>query len=817
MALTNLEFYLIVPTEATNEIAYNPSFELIALTSGGYGVTAHGAGVTISQVSTQQLHGVRSLEVTPASGVESGAYYETVNEVSGAARTFSVGVKGVAGQQMRVQIRTTAGALLTETVFTANGYWQRKSVTRVGSADTTRRLYVVRDAEASTAPFYLDGLYYSTVNGTYLDGDMKGFVKKKGAPEYRWLGTPHASQSWRSGKTRSGGTMIRIKDYARILLVLGLGMVPVLNIGQPLTIDQSSYQTTRANDREIIFQMAFSGDPGEIQANRQAIIAAINPWATAVKQPVVIHYQGMDENGEDASEPVDIIAHYVDGLGNLPGQPGLEKADVRFTSYLPFIQRSKESGVVLGYQTSIANFHDIGYRDTDGTWHAMGTGLNAGSVMAMAIHPITGDLYVGGQFADAGGVADTVNIARWDGTTWHPLATGTNGQVRALVFGPDGTLYAGGLFTNLGGADGDYIAKWDGSNWSALGTGAASDVYALEIGPDGTLYAGGDFASMGGVANTAKIAKWNGTTWAPMGTGMNNDVYVIRAGPDSSIYAGGLFTAASGVANTLGIARWDGSSWSALGAGISTTFVYDIAFGPDGTLYAGGSFLWVTIVDDGMRYLAKWNGSQWSPVGIGSLNADVRCILPGPDGSLYIGGAFTKVGEVALPDRGLQIVGATFLPIDVDVQDGSGYFTRFAMDGSGKLYLGGQWTGGDALSATVNAQNLGGVVAYPVIKFTGPGNVWQVKNYTTGKAIWFKNLALQQGEVATLDLRPGKTAFTSTFRSDLMSYLLNGSNLDFYLQQGENHISSFMTGTSAESDIEMYVQEGYLSLDGAAR
>ena len=79
------------------------------------------------------------------------------------------------------------------------------------------------------------------------------------------------------------------------------------------------------------------------------------------------------------------------------------------------------------------------------------------------------DVYAGGDFTTAGGVAAT-NIAKWNGSSWSALGSGMNHTVRALaVLGTD--LYAGGSFTTAGGAGASCVAKWNGSSWSALWPG----------------------------------------------------------------------------------------------------------------------------------------------------------------------------------------------------------------------------------------------------------------------------------------------------------------------------------------------------------
>ncbi|MGH7869616.1 MAG: hypothetical protein ACREP9_18810, partial [Candidatus Dormibacteraceae bacterium] len=67
------------------------------------------------------------------------------------------------------------------------------------------------------------------------------------------------------------------------------------------------------------------------------------------------------------------------------------------------------------------------------------------------------DLYVGGIFTTAGGIAAT-NIAKWDGSSWSALGSGANNAVDALAVS-DSDLYAGGYFGTAGGKVSPYIAR----------------------------------------------------------------------------------------------------------------------------------------------------------------------------------------------------------------------------------------------------------------------------------------------------------------------------------------------------------------------
>lgn len=803
MSLTNVEVYILVPTAATNEVL-NPSFE-----TGTTGYTL--VSSTLARSSTYQRRGVWSLEVTPQTGVASGVYYGTVNEVNGEARTFSVDILGVAGQAMRIQIRDNTGAsVLSETTFTASGYWQRISLARTGAASVTRRLYIIRDAVASTAKFYVDGLYYSSVDGTYLDGDMRGTVW--GRNDYGWNGVPHASTSWRSIQTRTGGTLLRIKNYARILNLIGAGMLTMTNTAAMLSSGFASFQESQPETRELVLPLAFSGTIDQMIAARAALISALNPDQTAYQQALTLRFQGIDSAGADAAEPVDLRCHYVDGLENIPDVPGVSRASPRFHAFIPYFAKAADLATTLGFNTTVANFARIGMRDEYGIWKALGTGLN-GTLRVLTIGP-DGLLYAGGEFTLAGGVANTAYIARWNGAAWEALGTGMNDTVFAIAFGPDGTLYAGGGFTTAGGGAANRIAKWNGSAWSALSTGMDNAVLALAVYRDGSLYAAGDFTSAAGVANTAHIARWSGSTWNAVGTGTDSSIYALVFGPDWTLYAGGSFALAGGVADTAYIASWNGAVWAPLRTGMEAT-VLALAFGPDGMLYAGGDFTDASGMP-GTYYIAKWNGSSWLPLG-GGTNGAVYTLEFDAGGVLYAGGDFIQAGGIGMPDGVAQWNNGTWLPLDINVQDAAAYFYALRIDSAGRLYAGGAWTGSNALSATSSTTSTSGARAYPVFTFTGPGTLYQVKSYSTGKSIYFNGLTLLAGETATLDLGPETYHFGSAFRPYLDGYILNGSDLDFYLINGTNYISAYMLSTSGASAITARWQDLYWTWDAAKR
>jgi hypothetical protein len=372
------------------------------------------------------------------------------------------------------------------------------------------------------------------------------------------------------------------------------------------------------------------------------------------------------------------------------------------------------------------------------SWSPLGSGLGPGlsRVQAVAVFDDGSGLalYVGGSFATAGGVA-TRAIAKWNGSSWSPLATGLSVMsgsndpiVNALGVFDDGNgpaIYAGGEFAGAGHVAASDIAKWRGSSWSSLGSGMNGAVGALTVLDDGTgpaLYAAGSFTGAGGVAANY-VARWNGSSWSALASGMSwvngglevsvDALTVFDDGGGPALYAGGEFTAAGGVAANY-IAKWDGSSWSPLGSGIgfpmSNPSVSALTTFDDGgglALYAAGAF--ATAGGVAANSIAKWNGSSWSPLGSG-MNYFVSVLTVFDDGTgpaLYAGGLFTTAGGVAASHIA-KWNGSTWSALGSGMSGGTptyvGALTVFD-DGSGSaLYAGGNFTSAGGVAANYIAR-----------------------------------------------------------------------------------------------------------------
>jgi hypothetical protein len=133
-----------------------------------------------------------------------------------------------------------------------------------------------------------------------------------------------------------------------------------------------------------------------------------------------------------------------------------------------------------------------------------------------------GELYVGGNFYQAGTNPPIRDLVKWDGTNWVAVGVGLTGGFGAVynLLTWDGKLVIAGGFNpirNPGSIPGNQIVMWDGQNWDTLRGGVQDDNAATGIIYDvkehkGDLYVAGSFQTAGGIP-ARNFAKWDGTEW----------------------------------------------------------------------------------------------------------------------------------------------------------------------------------------------------------------------------------------------------------------------------------------------------------------
>jgi hypothetical protein len=306
------------------------------------------------------------------------------------------------------------------------------------------------------------------------------------------------------------------------------------------------------------------------------------------------------------------------------------------------------------------------------SWSALSSStsqISNGRVSAIAVS--AGKVYAGGSFQNAGGDANADFLAVWDGTSWQPFCDATgpafNGNVTSLQI-IDRTLYVGGEFQDGAGiASADYLLACD------LATGASSSVvsdpahpfsgsvYALTADSNGTLYAGGGFSNLENIAAADNVAYLpSGGTWQPMGAGagpcgcaVTSFVRGLTAvGTDA--YVGTDANDVAGIPQADHVARWNGSEWSALGADsdggngwLPSTTSINALIGTATHVFATGTFQNAN-GDARADNVAVYDGTAWHPVGSdGAGNGPWTgngLALALVDRQLYAAGSFTSAG-----------------------------------------------------------------------------------------------------------------------------------------------------------------------------
>ncbi|MDO7877481.1 T9SS type A sorting domain-containing protein [Hymenobacter sp. ASUV-10] len=390
-------------------------------------------------------------------------------------------------------------------------------------------------------------------------------------------------------------------------------------------------------------------------------------------------------------------AKRLTGAGDEKWQDGFGAAGI--SSNIQVVARVGSDIYVGGFFTTVGNVVANRIAKWNGTaWSSVGTGTANGVNGGVYALTTSGtDLYVGGDFTQAGGAAAN-RVAKWNGTSWSSLGTGaTNGisSASSTVYGIamiGSNVYVGGSFSQAGGVSAANLARWDGTAWNSVSGGVNNTIRAMAA-VNTDLYVGGSFTQAGSVT-TNYIAKWNGTSWSALGPGLSGGTVSSMAASGMDVYVGGGFSPTAGQPGNR-IAKWNGTSWSALGTGPAAySNIYSIAV-IGSTVYAGGDFTTGSGSTASVgNYIAQWNGSAWTSLGTGAANGTnyyVRAMLPlGSD--LYVAGDFTQAGGMPA-SRIAKWNGSAWSALPFGVANGAldGTINAVAISGS-DVYVGGTFT-----------------------------------------------------------------------------------------------------------------------------
>jgi len=668
---------------------------------------------------------------------------------------------------------------------------------------------------------------------TYMDGDQPGC---------EWEGFAHASVTRRSALSRAGG---RVRDLAD---VYHFDIESMDGAGLPPTEFRSfEYALSPGGDvsqvRDTMRPLTLTGvleDPAswnsleDLRSARRDLIEVLKgdslPLNLGRPQPVRLWYT----EGSDYP-PRYIDLHYEEGLrlavhGTFPCS---EVLALRFLAEDPYFYEIKDFARSLQTRDTLANTRLVYGRIKDNEiWSNLGPPNAAGtytSINAIIFGP-DGKLYVGGNFTTFDNIAGADYLCRYDfeAATWELVGPGgsVNGIVDALALGPDGIIYIGGQFTNLGGGTGDSFSSYNPvtNTFSNVGdiTGAAvatmTTVNDIAFDTNGDIWIVGNFLNVGASPAADYIARYDysaGGWGTPLGAApATATMYSVIVDADRYVWVGGSAANIGGLgANGNYIAKiYQGVVYQAVPSGANNV-VNALELADDQSVYVGGNFTTLG-GNTSCNYIGRVFAGQAFDLDLG-MGARVWNIHKAPDGTMYVSGIFSTAGSLTV-DRIAAWNG--FAWVQVPVYSGAGTVYEIVAGNPDPtterrydLFVGGTQTGTVYTGGRTAFSYPGDQAAKPQFRYYDPSAVadlYVFRNETLGTDL-FMNYGVRDGEDFRIDLRPGKVLVYSTFGGRQPGAILPGSDIEeFRVIPGTNIISMFTPEATGAGFISMPIRYG---------
>ncbi len=164
--------------------------------------------------------------------------------------------------------------------------------------------------------------------------------------------------------------------------------------------------------------------------------------------------------------------------------------------------------------------------------------------------------------------------------------------------------------------------------------------------------------------------------------------------------------------------------------------VYAVAADAQGNVYVGGSFGAVGGLSTAVNNIVRYNiaTNTWSALGTGAqngVNGQVNALAIDGSGKVYVGGFFTQAGGVnANAVARFDPATNSWSALGTGTQNGVNYLVfAFAIDGSGRVYMGGGFSQAGGIPSTFIARWTGGASRVEQIRADVPKTFLLEQNY----------------------------------------------------------------------------------------
>ncbi len=274
---------------------------------------------------------------------------------------------------------------------------------------------------------------------------------------------------------------------------------------------------------------------------------------------------------------------------------------------------------------------------------------------------LNGSIYVGGAFANIGGVnASNLAALNENGSVNPTFQPRPNGAVNAMLVQPDGKVVVGGAFTSIAGAARSGLARFnaDGSLDATFNPAVTGTVHSLSLQGDGKILAGLLYGPSGTPNAVVRLSASGAqeTTFAggAPGPGITRATVGLAVQPDGRVLAVIRSTIPNDVSHDLVRFNADGARDTAFPAVSSGRDPAALATQADGRiLFAGTPARLIRLERDGAR------DPSFNP----APNGAVTAVALQPDGRVVVAGGFTHAG--GQPRVGIARLAATTPAIQV--------------------------------------------------------------------------------------------------------------------------------------------------------